>query len=381
MASIRRKPSSRFWWACITLPGGKQRQFSTGLEDEAEALAAAQEAENAARRHAQRPHQLRAAFARIAEEVIGHKAADPASWLLEWARARSPEVEASTAAAYATACRDAAAWFQAAGIRSLDAIQPRDLERLRDDLAARTSPATANGKLKILRMAFKTAVRDKLMPDNPAASVSSAKTRATRRREFTAPEIELLLPALEGEWRGLFFMGLFTGQRLNDLAELRWHQIDLQRATLGFVARKTGATVALPLVPQILDALADLPSSDDPQAPVFPRLHAMRRPTRSNSFREILASVGLALPIQRQRAAGASASRGRQTSELSFHSLRHTATTMLKAAGVADSIARAIIGHESAAVSRVYTHLDMETMRTALMRISQADPASAASDG
>ena len=381
MASIRRKPKSRFWWACITLPGGKQRQFSTGLEDEAEARAAAQEAENAARRHVHRPHQLRSAFARIAEEVIGHAAADPSTWIMDWAKARAPEVEPSTAAAYLTAAKDAGTWFKASGLTSLDAITPRHVERLRDHLAAHTSPGTANGKLKILRMAFKTAVRDKLMPDNPAAAVSPAKGKATVRREFSAAEIELLLPALSGEWRALFFMGLFTGQRLNDLAELRWHQLDLQRATLGFVARKTGATVALPLVPQIIDSLAELPSSDDPRAPVFPDLHALKRPRRSTAFREILAGVGLAVPLDRDRGKRPPReSRSRQTSELSFHSLRHTATTMLKAAGVADSIARAIIGHESAAVSRVYTHLDMETMRTALMRISKADPAEAPAD-
>jgi integrase len=256
----------------------------------------------------------------------------------------------------------------------LDAITPRHLEQLRDHLAARTSAATANGKLKILRMAFKSAVRDKILTDNPAAAVSAAKTRPTVRREFSAAEIELLLPALTGEWRALFFMGLFTGQRLNDLALLRWHQVDLGRATVAFVARKTRATVSLPLVPQIIDALSELPSSDDPRAPVFPRLAAMAQPSRSSAFREILAGVGLADPVPR---AGASRglNRSRRTSELSFHSLRHTATTMLKAAGVADSIARAIIGHESAAVSRVYTHLDMATMRTALMRMAGAgDP-------
>ena len=46
---------------------------------------------------------------------------------------------------------------------------------------------------------------------------------------------------------------------------------------------------------------------------------------------------------------------------------------VLKAAGVADSIARAIIGHESKAVSRVYTHLDLETMRAALDKVAGAE--------
>jgi integrase len=43
-----------------------------------------------------------------------------------------------------------------------------------------------------------------------------------------------------------------------------------------------------------------------------------------------------------------------EVSEISFHSLRHSAVTLLKAAGVSDFIAREIVGHDSAAVSRQY---------------------------
>ena len=59
----------------------------------------------------------------------------------------------------------------------------------------------------------------------------------------------------------------------------------------------------------------------------------------------------------------------REASEISFHSLRHTAVTMLKAAGVSDFIAREIAGHESAAVSGQYTHLTMDDKRAAMQRL------------
>ncbi len=45
------------------------------------------------------------------------------------------------------------------------------------------------------------------------------------------------------------------------------------------------------------------------------------------------------------------------------------AVTMLKAAGVSDFIAREIVGHESAAVSRQYTHLTTDDKRTAMQRL------------
>ena len=56
----------------------------------------------------------------------------------------------------------------------------------------------------------------------------------------------------------------------------------------------------------------------------------------------------------------------RTTSELSFHCLRHTATSLLKNAGVSDAVARDIIGHDSAAVSAHYTHIDTATKRGAV---------------
>ena len=59
----------------------------------------------------------------------------------------------------------------------------------------------------------------------------------------------------------------------------------------------------------------------------------------------------------------------REASEISFHSLRHSAVTMLKAAGVSDFIAREIVGHESAAVSRQYTHLTTDDKRNAMQRL------------
>jgi len=45
------------------------------------------------------------------------------------------------------------------------------------------------------------------------------------------------------------------------------------------------------------------------------------------------------------------------------------AVTMLKAARVSDFITREIVGHESAAVSRQYTHLTTDDKRAAMQRL------------
>jgi hypothetical protein len=41
----------------------------------------------------------------------------------------------------------------------------------------------------------------------------------------------------------------------------------------------------------------------------------------------------------------------------------------LKRAGASDVVAREIIGHESAAVSRTYTHIDVATLRNAIDKL------------
>ena len=119
------------------------------------------------------------------------------------------------------------------------------------------------------------------------------------------------------------------------------------------------------------DYLASLPVSDNPNAFISPdAASAKRTASLSNQFRDILVAAGLVDPRPRgHKSTGKGRDQAREASEISFHSLRHTAVTMLKAAGVSDFIAREIAGHESAAVSGQYTHLTMDDKRAAMQRL------------
>ena len=48
---------------------------------------------------------------------------------------------------------------------------------------------------------------------------------------------------------------------------------------------------------------------------------------------------------------------------------RHTATSLLKNAGVPESVAMDIIGHDSEAISRHYTHVETAAKRKALQKL------------
>jgi integrase len=90
----------------------------------------------------------------------------------------------------------------------------------------------------------------------------------------------------------------------------------------------------------------------------------------SQQFHDLLVSAGLAKPRPPERkSTGKGRDTPREHSEISFHSLRHTATSLLKAAGVSESVTRDIIGHESAEISRHYTHVDEDAKRAAIARL------------
>jgi integrase len=52
----------------------------------------------------------------------------------------------------------------------------------------------------------------------------------------------------------------------------------------------------------------------------------------------------------------------RTPSQLSFHSLRRTATTLLHEAGIPEAVAQALIGHDSTAVHEVYISVGREAL-------------------
>ena len=63
------------------------------------------------------------------------------------------------------------------------------------------------------------------------------------------------------EWRSLVLFGLYTGQRLADLATLRWDNIDLARNEIRIKTRKTGKRLAIPIAPPLKTHIESLPAA------------------------------------------------------------------------------------------------------------------------
>lgn len=386
MASVHRQPGRPYWFCAYTIfdhaQTTKKRVFrSTKTRDKKQALEICRAWQKAA--HLGRGGKLSADAAR---EVISRGVADVYAaanvellhsatirhWCERWLEGKAIEAEESTHVRYSRIVTRFLDSLGVKGKRDLTALHALDVTKFRDGEAKALSRATANLSLKVLRVCFGEAVKQDLLAVNPAARVSILKSREkSARRAFTVSEIKRILDACSdnSEWRGLVLFGLYLGQRLGDLSKLTWRAVDLERGEIAFTTRKTGRRMSLPLVQPLTDYLSSLPTTDDPNSFIFTRAATAKRTgTLSNQFRDILVAASLVAPRGHQ-ARGTGRSSTRKASELSFHSLRHSAVTMLKASGVSDVLAREIVGHESAAVSRQYTHLTTADLRAAMKRL------------
>ena len=258
--------------------------------------------------------------------------------------------------------------------RDITHLSAKDVTSLRDYLAKSLSPNSANYTVKVLRAMLNQARRDGFVTSNEASRVTLIQ-RVSRfeRRPFTLDELKRILAVANDEWRGMILVGLYTGLRLGDVATLTWANVDLQQRELIVTTQKTGRRQILPLVKPLLTHLESLASSDDAAAPLFPQACASKQRNPhggplSNQFYDVLVAAGLAKP-RTHKSKGKGRDTKRQLNAISFHSLRHTATSLLKNAGVSDVIARDIIGHDSVAVSANYTHIDQESKRGALDKL------------
>jgi len=379
MASLRKKPNSRYWIACFTDGDGVQRQRSTQTTDRATANGMAQKFE-ASYAMKLTEAQARKVVSDIYEELHGDQLyhATAKKFLNDWLTTKQAEMSAGSHKRYKNAVDKLLKLLGPRAERDIAYVHKRDIAALRDQTAANLSPSTANTDLKILRTAFRQAVIDGMRLDNPAAAIRTLDDRKgddePGRRPFDEKELRTILAIAKGEWHGLILGGLYTGQRLGDLASLTGRRVDLSQELIKLRSQKTGRDMVIPIAAPFLSYLKKH-YPDNPDDPIFPKAAAERREADGESrrlsaqFRAILVTAGLAEPPPKDKNSGRGHSVKRTVSELTFHSLRHNTTTWLKRAGVPESVVRDIIGHESELVSREYTHTDDESKRAAIRKL------------
>jgi integrase len=376
MASLRKKPRSPFFFARFMLPDGTRTDRSTKLTDRRAAMKMAVQWEEAAAKRITES-QARKVLSDIHEQLHGSplKTKTVVEFKNDWLKDKEGVTEAITLKTYKQAVDEFIAALGEKASQPIQYVTKAHVMTWRNVAAVKASRRTSNNKLKVVRIMFQSAVRDGLLTENPAALVPILKSADSTRRAFTMPELKTVIGVASVEWRGLILAGLYLGQRLKDLASLTWANVDLEKNEIRLTTSKTARFQQLPLAKPLRKYLDELDAGDDPNAPIFPKAYPFGiksggTATLSQQFHGLLVSAGLAKPRPPKHVAqGVGRGGARTRSEITFHSLRHTATSLLKAAGVSESVTRDIIGHESAEISRHYTHVEGAAKRAAIAKL------------
>ncbi|MGO8926850.1 MAG: tyrosine-type recombinase/integrase [Limisphaerales bacterium] len=380
MATVHKTSASPNWLCYYTDRNGKRRTKSTLTRSKRQAAsicAKIQSVEDQARTGNITEEKAR----RVIEKVVGEIMAESGAPIerktvrehfTSWLKAFESEQREGTFIRYQGVVEEFLDFLGGKASRNLAALTAADVERYRDHLQGRVAPSTVNTYLKVIRVGLEKAVKQRVFETNPARLVDNLSTEDRHeRRAFTLPEIKKLLAVCNDDWKTAVIVGIYTGLRLGDVQSLTWANLDLQQNELTIRTQKTGRVQILPLAKPLLRHIETLPAGDDPQAPLCPALQGKTVSWLSNQFYEVMACAGLVQSRgdHQKKEGKAGRSARRQLSPISFHALRHTATSLLKNAGVSDVVARDIIGHESEAVSRNYTHIETETKRAALDKL------------
>ena len=240
-------------------------------------------------------------------------------------------------------------------ITRIDEITPSDITAYLSSFAGKLAAGSITKYKVTIGSVFRAAVNDSLITRNPCAVAKLPAALAAphmERKAFTLEELHALILAMPAPWPAVIRLTyLAGGLRLGDVCLLRWGDIDLAAGQITLTprkTRKTGKRLLIPITPPLLALLQELPRSGEY---VFPKLASSFLADRSVPaafFVSWVKKLGMAQTTKQ----GA-----RNFSQLSFHSIRHTVVTQLRAAGVvAPDVVRSIVGHASETVERGYFH-------------------------
>lgn len=196
----------------------------------------------------------------------------------------------------------------------------------------------ANEKKRLWGILYSHAMSLDLVERNPMASVRPVKHEANTSL-WTREQVEKFLETAFSDFKyrpiGLLVLLCYEyGQRPVDIANLRWDNCDFDTDTITIKQRKRGATVELPMSPQIKEMLLQQKEDFDFQEYVLPYLRV------DQAWRPMTIPVWTNLANQVKELAGL-------PSELQIRGLRTTAITEMVEAGVDSIQIKQVSGHKN----------------------------------
>ena len=306
---------------------------------------------------------------------------------------RSPERATpdtvSEALAYKSTFNEFIAWVNNPEATIRD-ITSEMAARYADDMRHQNIAVTThNRKIKRIRRVFKV-LREYWNGENPFGSqILLRKEREEREQDvhrlsFSREQEQQLRDVLaddkykvmnKNEVRVVYYLGMFTGQRMKDCVLLRWSKINLNINRIWVKQFKTGKEVSLPIAPELREVLLEAQSwQEDGNSYVCP--HVAARYNKTNADGKNVGNNLVNIDVLRViRWIGLEPSvtvpgRDKKVTVYGFHSLRHSFASFCAEAGVPQATVVSILGADSKIVAKYYTHVGDEAQQQAIAAVT-----------
>ena len=246
---------------------------------------------------------------------------------------------------------------------------------------------THNRKIKRLRKIF-DCLSDYYSGNNPFKSKTLLRSTreeqdtVARRQAFTKEQEQQLRDVLaddqykvmnKPEIRVIYYLGMFTGQRLKDCVLLQWQNIDMDRKRIYVKQFKTGKEVTIPMAEELFQVLTEAIEWRENQyvcpksAARYNKLNREGKNVGNNLVNidvlRVIRWIGLEPSISVP-------GRNKKMTVYGFHSLRHSFASFCAEAGVPKAVLLSILGTDSDIADKYYTHVGEDAQQLAITAIS-----------
>jgi integrase len=219
------------------------------------------------------------------------------------------------------------------------------------------SKTTASRYSSAIRFALRKAVRDRVIPRNPAEGVRAIPIPESDKVFLTSGEIQRLANVdlggiLGAEIKRAFLFGCFTGLRISDLKSLAWGDIIREPLQIAKRQEKTERKVFIPFHATAWGIINDGAIHNHKEI-IFPELTK----TRTNTNQYLTAW----------------AERAGLDKRIGWHTARHTFATLTLESGADFFTVSKLLGHTKTATTAVYTKATDKLRREAVNALPEIE--------
>jgi integrase len=241
--------------------------------------------------------------------------------------------------------------------RSLASIQGKDIAQYRDKRLETVGAQTVLHEIGLLSRLFNTAIKEWGMGGlvNPVGQIRKPKMPRSRDRRFRPGEMERIVAATESSFLpDLVPFAVETGMRQGELSGMTWNLVDLKKRTVTLLKTKNGEKRIVPLSSGAHRILERIPKRFDG------KVWGVEPHSISQAFRK---AVARARKIYEKECEEKKVKPDPgYLLDLTFHDLRHEATSRFFEKGLNPMQVAAITGHKTLQMLKRYTHLKAEDL-------------------